>query len=498
MSSLPASHGSVVRSSDHFSQPTYLGGKYTDDSSFQFTTGDSAVLLPTSQTYPRQDAAQLGVSEGASDHDSTESFRAWDSFMSTQRGAASQCPATAGVLQPPRRRLQQERTPLPDGTLGNARDAPLINHSAVADCRRSVGDPIPGPRVFRPDGTTEISGRGPASITRYFSEPSVLGHTTSPNHQKVDDFFDLSGDTYSNQQQPPDFQKVLDYPQQFYNQWPFNRQQPLDNQQPPDYQKLLGTQQPIYGPDIPKFGEQSHMAAIKAIAPGDGFVPDSLEDQLPALTPSTIRSPQISQPAEDLRTINQFNVEGLNEPSLYVTGWKPPYGDQNFSHEPGFQPDFTLSEAVNRKKRSRGELTPPDEVGFENPFPEFEDDPYTGLDIHVSNLIEKDPPMKQLDTDMGPLITKSKRARAVSWDSDDVDGRSRSKKLRLGNGDPSTVGNASPEYEYGPSVIHEQLTHPHRLQGSSSCPKVLSFTNLLRYWLWRYSLCYYAPGIFQS
>ena len=492
MSSLPASHGSVVPSSDHFSQPTYLGDEYADGSGFQFTTGDSAVLLPTSQTYPRQDGAQLGTTEGASDHyDSMQSFLTRNSSMSTPRGAASPCPATAGVLQLPRRRQQQVRTRLPDGTLGNARNAPLLNHSSAAGVRRIFSDPIHGPRVFSPNGTT-------AGVTRYFSEPSVLGHTASPNHQMEDEFPDLSRDLYSNQQQPSDFQEVLDNPQQFDNQWSFNSQQPLDNQQPPDYQELLGTQQPIYGPDIPTSGYQSHLAAIQVTAPGDGFVSDSLEDRFPALTPSIVGSPQVSQPAEDLRTIKQFNVEDSNEPSLYVTGWKPPYGDQNFSHEPGLQPNFTLSEAVNRKKRSRGELTPLDEVGFENTFPEFEDDPYTGLDIDLSNLVEKDPPMKQLDTDMGPLTMKSKRARAVSWDSDDVDGQSRSKRLRLGNGDPSTVGNASPEYEYWPSVIHEQLTHPHRIQGSSSCPKVLSFTNLLRYWLSRYSLCYYAPGIFQS
>ena len=420
-----APQDSVVPPLDPIDQATFLGNQYDDGSSYWFPTETSPIAYPTSQSYSCPNVAQPGIIDGASGHEeSVESFLSWDRLLSTPRAASSPSLAAANLLQPPRRRAQEPWIPLPNGTLDNVGSAHLPKYPTVADYQRSVSDPIHGSHVFSPSGTMEASRRNLASVPRSFSVPDPQG-TALPHHQWAADVSGLSNGLSSDQQQS------------------------LDNQQS------------VYAPEFPKYEYHDDLAAYQANTLGNDGVPYDLENQLPVLTPSAIKSPQVSQPSKDIETTNQGAFEDATIPGLDVSQWTPPYGQQNVCLGPETRQEFSLQEGGNHKKRGREDHTPlhVDEHG--NIYTEFEDPPPTGLDF-----------------DQGFGVEKHHRTEALPWDADDLDPLPRSKRLRLGNGNASYVDNASLANKDGSSAINEQLNHTDHLQGSSFCSKLIVFTDI--------------------
>lgn len=418
MSSLLEPQDSVVPPPNQMAQPTYLGYQYGDNGSiFHFPVGGSPISYPTSQSYSHQNAAQLGITKGASDNeDSMSSLLDWDPSLSTPHAVASPRLATADMLQPPRRREQQKWT-LPDGTLGNTRTGFLPNYSAVADFQRSVSDPNHGSHVFNPSGAIGASRQDLASVPRSVSGPSTLG--LASHNQRTHEFPVLTSGLDANQQLPP------------------NSQLPRDSQLPSDSQLTydsLNDYLTAYPPDTKE----------------DDFVPYGLESQFSALAPPIVGYSQACQPPKDLEAANQCRVGDATIPGWDVPAWTPPYGQPNVYLGPEHEQNFALQE-VNRKKRGREELGPLDGEDYADIFTEFEDHPPMGLNL-----------------DQGPRIEKHYRSEALPWDADDLAGLPRNKRLRLGNGNASFVDTTSPEHEDGPSAINEQLFHPDSLQGSSS------------------------------
>ena len=444
-----ATQDSVVPPSDQTDQAAFLGYQYDDGSSYLFPTETSRIAYPISRSYSGPNVAQPGIIDGASGHEeSLGSFPSWDRFPSTPRAAASPSLADDDLLQPPRRRAQKAWTPLPDETLGNLETAPLPNYSTVADPQRSVSDPIHGSHVFSPSGTMEASRRDLASVPRSFSGPSLSGPSFSgPNTQ---------GLALSRQwaAEAPALSSGLN----------LNQQQSLDNQQS------------AYAPELPPYEYHDDLAAYQENTLGNCSVPYDLENQLPVLTPSTVKSPQVSQPLKDLETTNQGSFEDSAIPGWDVSQWTPPYGQENVCFGPEIQQEVSLQEGLNRKKRGREDLSPlhVDEHG--DICPEYEEHPPMGLDF-----------------DQGSGLEKNHRT-ALPWDADDLDGLPRSKRFRLGNGNASYVDNASPANQDGPSAINERPNHTDHPQGSSFCSPLIVFTDIPRFCLWSFGFYYYASG----